>query len=203
MEHDRSPQSDHTPFEEIAQVAQVNFNRLAAIIPWITSTRAVERIVLDNASPKSKLRKLVALYESLGQAAAAVSPCKAGCSYCCHIPVVISTQDAERIARATSRVPKTLPLRSPIELDRILKSHTPSPCPFLKESRCSIYDDRPLACRTHYTLDNSSYWCNPNVGVNQAVLPKADDLALNLSYIEIATALKISFGEIREFFPAE
>jgi len=34
-------------------------------------------------------------------------------------------------------------------------------CPFLKNGRCSIYDRRPMACRTHFSTEDPSH-CSPD-----------------------------------------
>ena len=36
-----------------------------------------------------------------------------------------------------------------------------TPCPFLKNNSCSIYEHRPLMCRRHTTLAPTNYWCQP------------------------------------------
>ena len=35
------------------------------------------------------------------------------------------------------------------------------PCPFLVDNACSVYDVRPLVCRSHFSFDATAHWCAP------------------------------------------
>ncbi len=79
--------------------------------------------------------------------------CRAGCAWCCHLPVMASPPEV-RLAWAQAR--RTLPAET---LDaiaaeaRVLDTSVPRPCPFLVEDRCSVYAARPLACRGWNSTD--------------------------------------------------
>lgn len=103
-------------------------------------------------------------------------PCRAGCAHCCIGPFPITLLDVhliregliqlppdkrERIehrARAqTAAMESAFPRlsRSPHldhwsdqEIDRLVTEFHQSPCPALEEGLCSIYDFRPLTCRS-------------------------------------------------------
>lgn len=73
------------------------------------------------------------------------------CANCCtSIPPIVSTQDAIRLA-------KYLKLSNTAFFDQYLVKDedgdivmNQSPCPFLQsDNKCSVYDDRPKACRQY------------------------------------------------------
>jgi Fe-S-cluster containining protein len=72
------------------------------------------------------------------------------CAYCCkHITPVVSNTDIKRIAKHLELKPETV-IKKWFRIDKqmgmVIKS---SPCPFLKNKKCSIYDARPLDCRNY------------------------------------------------------
>ena len=89
--------------------------------------------------------------------------CRAGCAHCCHQPATAFPFEAIQIAESLrARL-------SPEELELILQAlrkrvsgltnrsvrqsiENKSPCPLLKDSRCSIYELRPLTCRMAHSL---------------------------------------------------
>lgn len=140
---------------------------------------------------------------------ARVSPCKAGCSHCCHIPVGITSSEAERIASATGRSITTpsvateiAQLDDPAKLSAALaesRKFIGQPCTFLGADKlCTIYEARPFACRTHMTLDNDDLLCRLIPGV-----------AVPVPYVDTRHAWSIflmgqpqdQLADIRSFFP--
>jgi len=102
--------------------------------------------------------------------------CKKGCGACCCQPVPLAEIEVYHIARLVSNLPESR--RTQIEeafkagaahfegmgwFDRLAKCEEEStlhaaildyffqsiPCPFLTEGSCSIYEDRPIACREY------------------------------------------------------
>ena len=71
-------------------------------------------------------------------------PCKIGCSACCYYDVLITTFEAEYIMLKTNRQ---------INREDNYTKNNNSICPFLKDSVCSIYEQRPMICRMYHTLD--------------------------------------------------
>ncbi|HBO1833550.1 TPA: YkgJ family cysteine cluster protein [Pseudomonas aeruginosa] len=104
----------------------------------------------------SPLRKLGAIYELLDEIGAHIAPatpCKKGCSNCCHYAVTVSELEIQYIEALTKR--------------KRLKAAVPKadfhgqPCPFLKNNACSIYAARPYVCRRFHSLAPTPEWCAP------------------------------------------
>jgi len=87
-------------------------------------------------------------------------PCRAGCNYCCKDERIVLTEkeavlvvkhveeqlDAERKAKVVSSILVAAPTNDQASV----------PCAFLIDERCSIYADRPLACRSYFSRSVSS-----------------------------------------------
>ncbi|ENQ7794650.1 YkgJ family cysteine cluster protein [Pseudomonas aeruginosa] len=104
----------------------------------------------------SPLKKLEAIYELLGEIGAYVAPstpCRKGCSSCCHFAVTVSEVEVQYIETHTKykRLKQVLPT----------DDYHGQACPFLKNNSCSIYSARPFVCRRHHSLAPSPEWCAP------------------------------------------
>lgn len=106
-----------------------------------------------NANPTSKLRQLHALADEVMTHFAPRAPCRAGCAGCCHIDVKIHPVEAHYIASNTGKRLRAVPGPA--------RSFHGSPCVFLKDGRCMIYEVRPLVCRTHLAMTRTAFWCQP------------------------------------------
>jgi Fe-S-cluster containining protein len=103
--------------------------------------------------------------------------CKPGCASCCTEHVTVTTLEAHRVyARLTEAATGSAdpfppagpgPFRPTYttndfaaacfehrELPEESPGPTLSPCPFLSNDRCSLYDARPFACRSFLSLEN-------------------------------------------------
>lgn len=105
----------------------------------------------------SPLKKLAAIYELLDSIGAYISPatpCKRGCSNCCHYSVTVSEVEIQFIeAHAKKKRFKALLPRADFH------GHA---CPFLKNNACSIYAARPFVCRRFHALAPTAEWCAPD-----------------------------------------
>jgi uncharacterized protein len=77
--------------------------------------------------------------------------CRAGCSGCCHHHLSVFAVEAEAVREAIAGMP--IEVRGIIETQarEVIKREAdgqPVACPLLVENRCSIYETRPLICRT-------------------------------------------------------
>jgi hypothetical protein len=156
-------------------------------------------LAATNASARSKLRKVYALIDEFGTAARPFVACKSGCDACCHINVMITAVEARQIETATGRPPRAIPdsIRHALDhYDGVL-------CPLLKDSACSIYENRPFARRKHVNFDTTSYWCQTGRS-RECDLPLvgfkgAEDALFELSKIATGGVL----ADIRDFFPPD
>jgi Fe-S-cluster containining protein len=184
--------------------AKLDFAReteAAAIVPKDLMNREdhlPEALRDFNASPRSKLRRIYAVMEEISQARSEFVACGKGCADCCRINIGITSLEAVQIAAATGRqlAPVGRSTSHPTE------EFYGKACPFLADNVCTIYEDRPLACRKHasYYVTNSA--CSAENKGNK-------DFPL-LSYSGLDTALFMVSGaraqpvmaDIRDFFPS-
>ncbi len=91
--------------------------------------------------------------------------CKAGCAYCCSLPVLLTMPEAEALAESIRASDRAAEMTSRLEADferiRGLSvselALTRLPCPLLDGSSgqgtCAYYEARPLACRAFTSPD--------------------------------------------------
>lgn len=136
--------------------AQANCERLIARFPAnLIKQEAViySRLAQAKISPLKKLTAIYELLDSIGSYVAPATPCKKGCSSCCHIPVTVSDIEIQLIEATT----KHKRLKQPLPAQDFLGA----PCPFLKNNACSIYASRPFVCRRFHALAPTAEWCAP------------------------------------------
>lgn len=128
----------------------------------------------------------------------AVCPSSGGCSYCCHVPVQITTIEADYIQKMTGIDGADLFKNSILPPDN-------SPCPFLKKSMCSIYEYRPLNCRVFASMDSVEY-CKKGNEKHWITTVESTPALMELS----STLLRASkgtkyatFADIRHWFPTK
>lgn len=89
----------------------------------------------------------------------------AGCSHCCKNSIIAVsalefTYLVNHSAVAQKQVKKVIPtIREAILPDLIngsMKTKKLGDCPFLVNNRCAIYEYRPIACRTFFSVDKLS-----------------------------------------------
>jgi len=77
--------------------------------------------------------------------------CRAGCSGCCHHHLSVFVVEAAAVRKAVDALPqqtRTIIQRQAHEVTKREADNQPVACPLLVEERCSIYESRPLICRT-------------------------------------------------------
>jgi Fe-S-cluster containining protein len=121
-----------------------------------------------------------------------LSPCKQGCSACCHTQVSVTKDDADLLAQKVND-------GFPVNRDRLAVqmatknsssawyalSYEERKCVFLNDKNlCSVYDDRPSVCRTNAVLGDASQ-CDTTNGVGPTRLVKTPeaDLVIYASYL--------------------
>lgn len=140
------------------------------------------------------LNKLSSLYSEMNEIYThgnKFTPCKKGCSHCCHIPVSVSELEAEYIEKSLKIKRKPFS-----KYDKTQDK----PCPFLKNNGCNIYDVRPFVCRRHVVLTKSSYWCELE-RCNQEVMPLLNFTETQKSFNYLVNESgKDKIFDIRELF---
>jgi len=66
-----------------------------------------------------------------------------GCASCCKIPVGLTNSDITRLYKLEGDT-----FFDKLE-DRVVPNYLKSPCPYLEDNNCKVYNDRPLLCRLY------------------------------------------------------
>jgi Fe-S-cluster containining protein len=187
--------------------AQQKLEILFRAHPWIAPDhlqQSLARIVSENASARSKRRKVIEIANRVTTALAPHVPCKQGCISCCHMNTMIYEHEAIHLANKTGRKIVHLAYRPLKEVFNKGKEFIGKPCPFLLENKCSVYEDRPLVCRTHHSLYEDATWCSSDIlDVNPIGPPMYDPDIFETPYRHLNAVYqpKEPWGNIGEFFP--
>lgn len=185
-------------------------SKLAALVqehPWMEPElveRELATIARENASARSKRRKFIAISIRMTAALAPHVACKPGCSHCCHMNTMIYEHEAIRLADVTGRKMVRLPYRPRDVVVMVGDQFNRKPCTFLVENKCSVYEDRPLVCRTHHSLRDTSNACSMDIPAAQHLRPPMyDPDILEVPYMELNERYNPfePWGNIAEFFP--
>jgi len=160
------------------------------------------RAVVNSREPVwVRIRKVYALLDELTAFNEGHVACRKGCAHCCHVPVAVPQVEAEMIGMAIGRRPKKVAGHRDEGhyASQAYGYHTP--CPFLKDNQCSIYEHRPLACRKLVNADIDDLLC-------QLIEPPGPPVPY-LDYMEFEFALfalsadknGVKSADIREYFP--
>lgn len=102
--------------------------------------------------------------------------CRQGCAFCCHYKVDVSAPEADRITSLVERWPeeRRAGLINRLRAGKAAENSDSDPvtyrhpCPFLEGAECTIYDERPLSCRSYVSptvriceLAVSKAWIGP------------------------------------------
>lgn len=170
---------------EDVEFARVNCERLIASFPQrLTRQEAAifGRLSVAKISPLKKLAAIYELVDAISDHIHRSTPCKRGCSGCCHYTVSISEIEIQFIeTNSKKRRAKTLLPKGDFH---------GTACPFLKNNECSVYEARPYVCRRHHSLAPDSQWCAPDAAFEE------DFARVEFSELERA------FGQLRAGSPA-
>lgn len=175
---------------------------VAAIPPELAAAEdsLPKKIASLNASLKSKLGQIYRLVDEVSKVRAPFVACKKGCASCCKMNVTISSLEAEQIFAATSV--RHAPVTKSRKHD--LNTFAGKPCPFLDDQEvCSIYEYRPLACRSHASFFDDASPCHPSVMLEVSA-PEVRLSGPSVALSELARQRGgLVFADIRDFFPAK
>lgn len=94
--------------------------------------------------------------------------CRPGCSYCCHGEIAISSLEAMLISQASGRLAKTPSPSTGYRTKPSVESNRP--CPLLgADGLCSVYEARPMVCRTHVNFASSNEACKFDADPNGTI----------------------------------
>jgi Fe-S-cluster containining protein len=173
------PEDIAEPFlEYIVSKAGALRGGAAMIAGPVASAPPLERLrfMLDIAK-QHVLPGTDAIVEEFANAPAKIE-CRAGCSFCCHQNVDVTIPEAILIALrlADPEDPRRSAVLSTAEaftdLEDDARIATGRPCPLLIDKRCSVYEDRPIACRSLASPDAAR--CDEamqNLEAGKSVLP--------------------------------
>lgn len=125
--------------------------------------------------------------------------CSRGCSSCCHMAVGISYYEALAISEYTGRGMHTV---NELEDAKTLATkYRGQPCTFLVNGECSIYEVRPIACRTYANVSEYPELCENEIfGDGSTPSINLDDF-----YTRVARIIgpDVPWGDIRDFFKGD
>jgi len=160
-----------------------------------------KRISNMNTRASVKLRQINVAADEVFRHAEGRAACARGCAHCCHVALPITSAEARFIGEQIGIQPKDV-VNSPRRSKQSFSTGTP--CPFLKNGECSIYESRPLLCRTHFNFDRDNYWCRyenwdaPGASIPKPVIPQLQDAC------RIAVGQRPAdsvVADIRDYFP--
>lgn len=155
--------------------------------------------LMENSdTPESNLIRLHEIRDGVIEIAASVSACRDGCSQCCYQAVAVTSAEAAKIGKHLGIDPVDAPMM--LDRDNSVSKYMAVPCPFLKKKRCSIYEVRPSACRTHFNVSRFPEVCDVVNFPNREV-PTLDMRMLWMAEGVLALQADYTLADIREFFP--
>lgn len=189
----------HLPAAEAA--ASQNMEAVkAASTPELDSLRRQLRRAQTPAVPAAA--KVIRLRHIAGQWSTVFSSktaCSSGCSHCCHLSVMVPKSEAKLMAKAigihVTEPAEKLDLEGASDGTAFLGE----PCTFLIGNRCSIYDHRPMMCRTLVNMDSVDTLCQIVKGVDVPV-PYLNTVEMKAHFAYLTQTEQ--FADIREWFPA-
>ena len=188
----------HLPIAEIAATKNMDAVRAAATPELNDLLRQLRQAQTPAVPAKTKVIRLRHIAGEWSRAFASKTACASGCSHCCNLGVMVPKSEAKLMAKAIGRQlvepDQNLDLHSATERNSFLGT----PCSFLADGRCSIYQHRPMMCRMLVNMDSVDLLCRIVDGVDVPV-PYLNTLELK-AYFAFLTQTE-QFADIREWFP--
>jgi Fe-S-cluster containining protein len=173
--------------------------RTAPLMPGVV--RKLENIRQSRQTARQKIRALYEIADLMVASTSDLVACKRGCSHCCHCAVAVSKQEAALMAESVGRTPADAPAKNDYSH---VKWGYHNPCPFLRDGACSIYESRPLVCRTLFNVDVDDLLCQlqPTLD-NQSMMPQIDLRYLHETLVFVVGRGGLHMADIRDWFPRD
>lgn len=182
--------------EEFRAATEINLKNMTDSLPESIKKREDEFFLKIEKSQLSHLKKLEKLYsfmDVLYKHVNKYTPCKEDCSYCCYYYVAISDIEIQFIEKNNKKVKR----KKRFNTD---SRGVGTPCLFLKNGGCSIYESRPYVCRRHVMLTPDNSFCTEEKAYNHK-LQRLVWSELNKSYDFIrAVSGSDKLHDIRDVF---
>lgn len=161
------------------------------------------RVAGMNAKPMIRINPILDLLGRFSDAASPYVACKRGCNHCCHIQVAITGVEAQLLGSKIGVRPAKL---NPPQLRPRDSFGYNTPCTFLENGECSIYEHRPFACRNHSSFEMTDEACRLT---NSDGSPRQGGKLLTPEFPGVKEALnvvvnlvgKTEYADIRDYFP--
>lgn len=162
-----------------------------------------KKVATMNAKPMLRILPILDVVGRFSEAATPYVACSKGCNHCCHIQVAITGLEAQLLGNRIGVKPSVLKpprLRPQTDFDYT------TPCTFLEDGACSIYENRPFVCRSHSSFETTADACritDDNGERRQGVQLMTPDYpgvkeALN---VVVNAYGKTEYADIRDYFP--
>lgn len=154
-------------YEEHQEALKISISRITPQLEEISKTHGEETAYLYARKKVDEILDRSGIFEK--------AACNSGCSHCCHSTIYVSKLEGDYIKKVVTENNIT-PSKTRIERQRSsgFLAWEDQACPLLLEKdvnglrKCSIYEDRPIVCRTHNSVENSMF-CNKDVFINRPV----------------------------------
>lgn len=173
--------------------------------------QATPAIMTADLPPRTRYIRLREVASKAAELVRPDTPCRDGCAACCYQAVPVLLTEARIIADKTGRaLNRSKQLRPSVELERVAEelaantmklANDPKPCPFLKDDRCSIYEDRPLACREHHVLHPDASRCRIGPDTINVRSVKFDLGWINAAMFQLSLRPNEALADMRDWFP--
>jgi Fe-S-cluster containining protein len=213
------PKFDRGPYGEANLEAKMKrWNRKHGAEFAALEGEAVETAVRVGWSPQRKVIALNAIFDKAGDVLSSVTPCKANCGHCCYQAVGVTEPEAKLIsdhlgkplvkpevnyltqikAQAEANGGKLDPKDTELRDEEVVK-YAGKPCTFLaKDGNCSIYEVRPMACRTYFSIEADNRPCQYSLNSGGKVInPNTSQFVL----AQVVALGEQHMADIRDWFP--
>lgn len=185
----------------LARIRQFQIHQPRELIDETAVLR--QKVLKMNAKPMIRINPILTIADRLTKALEPYTACKRGCNHCCHIQVAITGVEAQLLGSKIGVPPAKL---APPKLRPQSSFSYETPCTFLKDGECGIYEHRPFACRNHASFESTDEPCKLT---NSDGSPRSGAEVITPDFPELKDALnavvnlvgKTEYADIRDYFP--